>query len=179
AMNLREEVEQIINEKDYTPMTVSEFQDVMGLSNADSFKELIKVLVDLEQTGQLERTETDRYKKKRDKSDLVIGKLSQHKKGFAFLRPQDDTIEDIFIPQNQINKAMDGDEVLVEVVRSRGDQKGKNEGIVKAITTRNITEVVGTYTEAKHFGFVLPDHKRITQDIFIPKGKNLGAVDGH
>lgn len=178
-MNLREEVEQIINEKDYTPMTVSEFQDVMGLSNADSFKELIKVLVDLEQTGQLERTKTDRYKKKRDKSDLVKGKLSQHKKGFAFLRPEDDTIEDIFIPPNQINKAMDGDEVLVEVVPSRGDHKGKIEGRVKAITTRNITQVVGTYTEAKHFGFVLPDDKRITQDIFIPKGKNLGAVEGH
>lgn len=79
-MNLREEVEQIINEKDYTPMTVSEFQDVMGLSNADSFKELIKVLVDLEQTGQLERTKTDRYKKKRDKSDLVKGSLANIKK---------------------------------------------------------------------------------------------------
>ncbi|HAL09691.1 ribonuclease R [Mammaliicoccus vitulinus] len=178
-MNLREEVEQIINEKEYSPMTVSEFQDVMGLNNADSFKELIKVLVDLEQTGQLERTKTDRYKKTRDKSDLVKGTLSQHKKGFAFLRPVDDTIEDIFIPPNQINKAMDGDEVLVEVVPSRGDHKGKIEGRVKAITTRNITQVVGTYTEAKHFGFVLPDDKRITQDLFIPKGKNLGAIEGH
>ncbi|MBO3076383.1 ribonuclease R [Mammaliicoccus vitulinus] len=178
-MNLREEVEQIINEKEYSPMTVSEFQDVMGLNNADSFKELIKVLVDLEQTGQLERTKTDRYKKTRDKSNLVKGTLSQHKKGFAFLRPVDDTIEDIFIPPNQINKAMDGDEVLVEVVPSRGDHKGKIEGRVKAITTRNITQVVGTYTEAKHFGFVLPDDKRITQDLFIPKGKNLGAIEGH
>lgn len=178
-MNLREEVEEIINDKEYSPMTVSEFQDVMGLSNADSFKELIKVLVDLEQTGQLERTKTDRYKKKSNKSDLVKGTLSQHKKGFAFLRPEDDTIEDIFIPPNQINKAMDGDEVLVEVVPSRGDHKGKIEGRVKAITTRNITQVVGTYTEAKHFGFVLPDDKRITQDIFIPKGKNLGAIEGH
>lgn len=55
-MNLREEVEEIINDKEYSPMTVSEFQDAIGLSNADSFKELIKVLVDLEQTGQLERT---------------------------------------------------------------------------------------------------------------------------
>ncbi|PTJ55416.1 ribonuclease R [Mammaliicoccus sciuri] len=178
-MNLREEVEEIINDKEYSPMTVSEFQDAIGLSNADSFKELIKVLVDLEQKGQLERTKTDRYKKKSNKSDLVKGTLSQHKKGFAFLRPEDDTIEDIFIPPNQINKAMDGDEVLVEVVPSRGDHKGKIEGRVKAITTRNITQVVGTYTEAKHFGFVLPDDKRITQDIFIPKGKNLGAIEGH
>ena len=31
----------------------------------------------------------------------------------------------------------------------------------------------------KHFGFVIPDDKRIMQDIFIPKGQSLGAVDGH
>ena len=48
---------------------------------------------------------------------------------------------------------MDGDEVLVEVVPSRGDHKGKIEGRVKAITTRNITQVVGTYTEAETFRF--------------------------
>ena len=39
--------------------------------------------------------------------------------------------------------------------------------------------MVGTYSEAKHFGFVIPDDKRIMQDIFIPKGQSLGAVDGH
>ena len=31
----------------------------------------------------------------------------------------------------------------------------------------------------KHATSVLPDDKRIMQDIFIPKGQNLGAVDGH
>ena len=35
--------------------------------------------------------------------------------------------------------------------------------------------MVGTYSEAKHFGFVIPDDKRIMQDIFIPKGQSLGA----
>ena len=37
----------------------------------------------------------------------------------------------------------------------------------------SVTQVVGTYSEAKHFGFVIPDDKRIMQDIFIPKGQSL------
>ena len=67
----------------------------------------------------------------------------------------------------------------MEIQKSRGEHKGKIEGEVKSIEKHSVTQVVGTYSEAKHFGFVLPDDKRIMQDIFIPKGQNLGAVDGH
>ena len=39
-------------------------------------------------------------------------------------------------------------------------------------------KIVGTYTESKHFGFVIPDDKKIADDIFIPKTLS-GAVEGH
>ena len=48
---------------------------------------LIKVLVELEQTGLIERTKTDRYQRKessKSNSKLIKGTLSQNKKGFAF-----------------------------------------------------------------------------------------------
>ena len=41
---------------DYEPMSVSDFQDALGLNSADSFRDLIKVLVELEQSGLVERT---------------------------------------------------------------------------------------------------------------------------
>ncbi|MEQ6960777.1 RNB domain-containing ribonuclease, partial [Staphylococcus arlettae] len=182
-MNLKQSIETIIKQPDYEPMSVSDFQDALGLSSADSFRDLIKVLVELEQTGLIERTKTDRYQRKvaskQKTKALVKGKLSQNKKGFAFLRPEDSEMDDIFIPPTKINRAMDGDTVLVEVQNSRGEHKGKTEGEVKSIETHSVTQVVGTYSEARHFGFVLPDDKRIMQDIFIPKGQNLGAIDGH
>lgn len=182
-MDLKQSVTEIIKEPDYEPMSVSDFQDRLGLDNADSFRDLIKVLVELEQSGLVERTKTDRYKRKGSqnnmKDNLVKGTLSQNKKGFAFLRPEDEDMEDIFIPPTKINRAMDGDTVIVEVQPSRGDFKGKVEGEVKSIEKHSITQVVGTYTEGRHFGFVIPDDKRIMQDIFIPKGQSLGAVEGH
>ncbi|EGQ4212116.1 ribonuclease R [Staphylococcus pseudintermedius] len=181
-MNLKEEIIAIIKSADYEPMSVSDFQDALGLSSADSFRDLIKVLVELEQTGMVTRTKQDRYQKQQQKtnSGLVRGTLSQNKKGFAFLRPDDQEMEDIFIPPTKINRAMDGDVVLVEVKKSRGDfRKGKFEGEVKAIESHSIKQVVGTFSEARHFGFVVPDDKRIMQDIFVPKGQELGAVEGH
>ncbi|MGS4114578.1 ribonuclease R [Staphylococcus pseudintermedius] len=181
-MNLKEEIIAIIKSADYEPMSVSDFQDALGLSSADSFRDLIKILVELEQTGMVTRTRQDRYQKQQQKtnSGLVRGTLSQNKKGFAFLRPDDQEMEDIFIPPTKINRAMDGDVVLVEVKKSRGDfRKGKFEGEVKAIESHSIKQVVGTFSEARHFGFVVPDDKRIMQDIFVPKGQELGAVEGH
>ncbi|WP_436950085.1 ribonuclease R [Staphylococcus xylosus] len=182
-MNLKQSIEEIIKQPDYEPMSVSDFQDALGLNSADSFRDLIKVLVELEQTGLIQRTKTDRYQRKESQKSkqpkLIKGKLSQNKKGFAFLRPEVEDMDDIFIPPTKINRAMDGDTVLVEVHQSKGDHKGKVEGEVKTIETHSVTQVVGTYSEARHFGFVLPDDKRIMQDIFIPKGQNLGAVDGH
>ncbi|MBM0868515.1 ribonuclease R [Staphylococcus auricularis] len=178
-MNLKQSVEEIIKQPGYEPMSVSDFQDALGLDSADSFRDLIKVLVELEQNGLIERTKKDRYQRKEKSKDkthqLVKGKLSQNKKGFAFLRPEEEDREDIFIPPNKINRALDGDTVLVELQR----YKGKIEGEVKQIEQHSVTQVVGTYSEARHFGFVIPDDKRIMQDIFIPKGHHLGAVDGH
>ncbi|AVQ34365.1 ribonuclease R [Staphylococcus muscae] len=179
-MNLKQEILNLIQEDDYRAMSVSDFQDALGLSSAESFRDLIKVLNELEQTGIVTRTKQDRYQKKGPKPGLVKGTLSQNKKGFAFLRPEDEMMEDIFIPPSKVNYAMEGDTVVVEVQKSRGDyRKGKFEGEVKAIERHAVQQVVGTFSEARHFGFVIPDDKRIMQDIFIPKGQDLGAVEGH
>lgn len=86
-MNLKQSIEEIIKQPDYEPMSVSDFQDALGLNSADSFRDLIKVLVELEQTGLIERTKTDRYQRKessKSNSKLIKGTLSQNKKDSLF-----------------------------------------------------------------------------------------------
>ena len=48
-----------------------------------------------------------------------------------------------------------------------------------SILERGVTEIVGTYSESKNFGFVIPDDKKIASDIFIPKHASDGAIEGH
>ena len=52
------------------------------------------------------------------RDNLAAGRLDLHRDGYGFVRPnarQTVGQEDIFIPPNEINGAMQGDQVLVEV----------------------------------------------------------------
>jgi ribonuclease R len=174
--NYREKILEMIGSEDYRPMTMDQFQQELSAYDSEDFKEMVKEMVALEESGEVYRTKKDKYMKMSE-TDLVKGKLSLHKRGFGFLRPEDIEMEDIFIPPNAINGAFDGDIVLVEVQKhSQGDNQ---EGEVTTILTRGTTRVVGEYRASKHFGFVVPDSKKVVDDIFIPKNQNLGAVDGH
>lgn len=61
------------------------------------------------------------------------------------------------------------------------EKKGSRrcEGKVLGIIEHQITELVGTFQKSKNYGFVVPDNGKINYDIFIPKEKINGAVDGH
>ena len=86
-------------------------------------------------------------------------------------------MDDIFIPPNETNNALHGDIVLARVSSESSGQR--REGTIVRILERGIQQIVGTYTESKNFGFVIPDDKKFAGDIFIPKAASNGAVEGH
>ena len=49
-------------------------------------------------------------------------------------------MDDIFIPPTKINRALDGDIVIVEIQNSKGEHKGKIEGEVKSIEKHSVTK---------------------------------------
>lgn len=118
-----------------------------------------------------------RKKKTTEERDLVIGTLSKHRKGFGFLIPEDETLEDIFIGPNSMNYAMNGDKVCVKILQASESNRAR-EGIVHMILERNTTEIVGTFENNKNFGFVISDDKKINDDIFVSKSNFNGAKMG-
>ena len=78
---------------------------------------------------------------------------------------------------DRIKDAMDGDTVQIKIVPAKGVRRAEAE-ITKVITRANQT-VIGTFEKNKRFGFVIPDNPRLLFDIFIPEGKEKGAVSGH
>jgi len=75
--------------------------------------------------------------KKNDKN-LVRGKFML-KGNIGFVAPLDETVEDVFIPQEGINEAMNGD--IVDVYVSR--RNGRTFGTVEKISERRHSEVTG------------------------------------
>jgi ribonuclease R len=173
---LKERLLTFMRDEAYKPLTVQELEEAFQIEDAAQFKEFVKALVAMEEEGLIVRTRSNRYGVP-EKMNLVRGKVAGHAKGFAFVVPEDPALDDIFIPPSELKNAMHGDTVLVRI--SSQTSGARKEGTIVRIIERGVTEIVGTYTESKNFGFVIPDDKKIVNDIFIPKHAKNGAVEGH
>nr|WP_080844087.1 ribonuclease R [Cytobacillus gottheilii] len=172
-------IEQLLShmkDEAYKPLTVQELEEAFGIEDSADFKDFVKALVVMEEKGLVVRTRSNRYGLP-EKMNLIRGKMIGHAKGFAFVVPDEQGMDDIFIPPNETNNAMHGDIVLARVSAESSGQR--REGTIVRILERGIQQIVGTYTESKHFGFVIPDDKKFASDIFIPKASSKGAIEGH
>jgi ribonuclease R len=167
---------EFMKEEAYKPLTVQELEEAFGIKDSAEFKDFVKALVAMEDQGLVVRTRSNRYGLP-EKMNLLKGKLIGHAKGFAFVDPEDTSLDDVFIPPTELKTAMHGDIVLVRV--SSKSAGSRQEGTIIRILERGVKEIVGTYTESKNFGFVIADDKKIANDIFIPKNASNGAVEGH
>ena len=108
----------------------------------------------------------------------IIGTFRANEKGFGFVVPEDENVEDIFVPWKSINGALNEDVVEVEIIKE-GNSKRSYEGKIVRIVRRGRTSLVGTFQKSKNFGFVIPDDKTFGTDIFVSK-KHFGkARDKH
>lgn len=177
--SIQKHVDKLLNymkDEAYKPLTVQELEQAFGIEDSSDFKDFVKALVHMEEKGLVVRTRSNRYGLP-EKMNLIRGKLIGHAKGFAFVVPEEPGMDDIFIPPTETNNAMHGDTVMVRI---SGESSGqRREGTIIRILERGIQQTVGTYVESKHFGFVIPDDKKFSSDIFIPKAASKGAVEGH
>jgi ribonuclease R len=130
---------------------------------------------------------------------LVSGRLDLHRDGFGFVRPEVNVPrsraqaadlqaqsgssshqkpEDIFIPPNEINGAMQGDLVLVDEALPGRD--GRRSGRIARVLTRRNPTIVGIFHYAQHHhrndyealkdNYVTPWDERLGGPILIPDG---------
>ena len=174
--NLKDTLLELMRADEYKPLTIKEIEEHFGYSHSEEFKELVKTLVQMEEKGLVVRSRSNRYGVPA-RMNLVVGKFIGHAKGFGFVAPEEDGMDDIFIPPTEVNGAVNGDTVLVRVSReTSGDRR---EGSIIKITQRGISKIVGTFQDNKGFGFVIADDKKVPMDVFVAKGDTLGAIEGH
>ena len=87
----------------------------------------------------------------------------------------EDLDQDVFVPNNLLNKALHGDLVEVYVFPRRRE---KLEGEITQVIERKRTTFVGVVQMQKNFAFVVPTDRRMYTDIFVPKEDCNGAEDG-
>lgn len=145
----------------------------LNINDQEQRKLINRILNDLTESEYIHQVEHGKYQLHFKPSEYK-GKLEVVGSGRGFVITEE-LEKDILINKDNINKALDGDEVLVEIV---GRKKGKAEGKIIEILNRSKIHFVGVLEMSQNFGFVVIDSPKIHVDFFIPKSKLNGAKNG-
>ncbi len=176
-INIKEKQEKLlsfINSKEYKPIKIKDIMKIMEVPDKDKdlFLEIINNLIS---DGVLVLTSKKKVVTPK-MLGLIYGEYVSTAKGFGFV-VQEESQEDIFISARYSNGAMHRDKVLCKIITKK-DIKNP-EGIILKVVKAGYNLIVGTFEKSKSFGFVIPDEKRLYNDIFISRKNINGAVDGH
>jgi len=161
----REYVSQVLADEG-RPLSFIELTELLDIAGSE--REMFqRRLGAMEREGQLMLNRKGAYILP-ERASLTAGKIQGHQDGYGFLIP-DDGSADIFLDQHQMGKVLHGDRALVRVVGI--DRKGRPEGSIVEVTERANTRVVGRVFVEHGVVFVVPENRRIAQDILVPPEK--------
>ena len=152
-------------------LSVTEINDGLGFNSVDELKQLLKVLNQMEDSLKIYRTKKNNYLLFTN-SHLKLGTMIANKKGYGFVDIDGD--DDVFVAPTNMNGAIHGDRVVVEITSPKGiDLEGR---IVKIID-RKFKQMVGEVYFNKNVPYVDLDDERVK--ITIKLDKTMGAMPGH
>lgn len=164
---------ELVADDAYVPMKEKELAVLMQVPREErtALREVLQALL---AEGRLQVNGQGRYSK--PDADKPVGTFISNARGFGFVEVEG-MEEDLYVPEDKTNGAFHLDRV--QVMRLPGQRGRRQEAAVVRILERGTKQIVGTYEQSSHFGFVIPDNTRIGKDIFVPDERSKGAVDGH
>jgi ribonuclease R len=173
----------------------------LGLGGGRERRLLLEQLARITARGELVKTESEQWslpaatpdKTKRVKRSgaelpvehratrdrLVAGRLDLHRDGYGFVRPNGsvDRSDDLFIPPNELNGAMQGDEVLVDEAPPGRD--GRRSGRIARVLNRRNPTVVGIFHYARaHRGSAWDNAPMINGNYITPLDERMAGSPG-
>jgi ribonuclease R len=138
---------------------------------ADALERRLKAM---ERDGELIRNRRQGYGVV-SQMELIKGRVIGHPEGYGFLHP-DDGSEDMYISPRQMRQLLHGDRVVMRLAGV--DRRGRREAALVEVLERNTLRVVGRFFRESGIGFVVPDNRRVNQDVMIPPDWQSGVKPG-
>ena len=156
------------------PLTLKRLIQMLNADDDASKEALRRRLIAMERDGQVVSNRRGAYGKI-EKMSLIKGIVQGNKEGYGFVIPADGS-PDLYLSNRQMRKVFSGDEVLARP--GDEDYRGRREGAIVEVLTRNTRQLVGRIYLDRGFCFVRPENLRITQDISIALEDMNGAEHG-
>ena len=136
--------------------------------------DIIASLTKLVKQSHIQQTSQGHFQAPQEATYYHQGVVDMASGGNAYVVCED-LPQDVFVPNNLLNKALHGDRVEVYVFPRRRE---KLEGEITQVLERKRTTFVGVVQMQQKFAFVVPSDRRMYTDIFVPKADCHGAEDG-
>jgi len=159
----REHLLELVNSQQ-VPLPQEHIAATLGYDDERRLEALRRRLQAMVRDGQLFRNRRGGYLSF-DHMDLEKGYVMSHPDGFGFLRP-DSGGKDVFLPARQMRTLMNGDRVAVKVT-SFDRQRERAEGALISVLARAHETLVGRYHSESGIEYVVPDDKRLVQDVLL------------
>ncbi len=170
-----EKILKLLSKNPNKPFNYKQICAVLELNDTKSRNEIIKDLKILAAQKVIIESEPGKYLVKAVSQDYYEGTIDMTSRRTAYFICEEFE-DDVFIPTNNLNHALDKDKVKVYVYNRRRGKKP--EGEVIEVLERAKTEFVGVIDIQKNFAFVSTANAKMYTDIFIPKDKYLDAENG-
>ena len=166
----REFIMQVLTERG-VPMPFGELADAMDILPVErEFFE--RRMFAMERDGQVIRNRRGAYLLPA-KADLIRGTVQGHPDGYGFV-VTDDEGADIFLGPNEMREVLHGDRVMVRVAGL--DRRGRPEGKLVEVLERANTRIVGRVLVENGVTLVVPENRRISQEILLAPGVKAKKV---
>ena len=151
-------------------LSLIEINDLLNLTSVEDYKELQKNMDALVTEGIVHKSKKDKFILMEKCSSLLTGIIHINKHGNGFVDTKFD--EDTFVKRENLNGAVDGDFVEIDVQN--------DEGIVVNILKRDINLLVGEMVKTKNgnLEFALDDKKKKIK-VKLTKETSSHLVEGH
>ena len=161
---------ELLKDEEYPPMKAKQIAMVMRVPK-NEYNEFLNILGNLEMKMKIQKNRKNQYRIA--EKVYYDGIYRKNAKGFGFVKIENEE-DEIYIAKTNSSNALNGDEVLIEIIEEKNKVK-KAEGKIVRILKHEKDTVVGIFQNNKNFGFVVPDDKNLGTDIFISK-KNFGKA---
>lgn len=169
----KQKILELVEDSHYKPMKQKEIAYLLQISSGDR-EQLSQILAELVSEGKVMLTKRGKYQSMREA--FRVGSFTGHRKGFGFVTVEGEP-EDYFIPADATAGAMHGDKVMIRLMKA--PQGRRKEAQVVRIMEHALDEIVGYYQQNRNYGFVTPDNRRLSEDVYVSKVNSMGAVTGH
>tara|TARA_A100001011_G_scaffold397811_1_gene500020 strand:- start:1799 stop:3970 length:2172 start_codon:yes stop_codon:yes gene_type:complete len=173
--NIRGKVLSILKKNPDKIFNYKQIAAKLNIKDTQKRNSIIKVLGQLSAQKMINQAETGKYTFLTDKENYLEGFIQMTASGNGYLLQGEDE-QDVFISRHNTNRSLDGDRVLVYLIKRRN--KGKKNGEVIEIKKRAKQDYIGVFERKKDFGFVNTRTSNMFTDFFVEKEEMKNFEDG-